>query len=109
LSSTLIDGEQSLPHEQWRFGGNSKQHPRRGFSSAPDDDSRSAATALGKPVWILNRFDACWRWLLDHRESPWYPTARLYRQDGLGDWRGVIQRVRQDLFSSVLDAGVPEK
>ena len=35
------------------------------------------AGALGKPVWILNRFDACWRWLADRDDSPWYPSARL--------------------------------
>src|SRR5262249_2443052 len=38
------------------------------------------AGALGRPVWILNRFDACWRWLHDREDSPWYPTARLFRQ-----------------------------
>lgn len=74
-----------------------------------DTSTAHLAGALGKPVWILNRFDTCWRWLRDRDDTPWYPTARLYRQDTLGDWRGVIQRVKQDLFSSVLDAGVPEK
>jgi tetratricopeptide (TPR) repeat protein len=55
------------------------------------------AGALGKPVWILNRFDTCWRWLLDRQDSPWYPTARLYRQERPGDWEGVVERVRKDL------------
>ena len=36
------------------------------------------AGAMGKPVWILSRFDGCWRWLLDRDDSPWYPTARLF-------------------------------
>lgn len=58
------------------------------------------AGALGKPVWILNRFDTCWRWLLDRNDSPWYPTARLYRQASPDDWSGVLQRVRQDLTAS---------
>ena len=53
--------------------------------------------ALGKPVWLLNRFDSCWRWLLDRSDSPWYPTARVYRQTRLGDWEGVLRRVRADL------------
>jgi tetratricopeptide (TPR) repeat protein len=35
--------------------------------------------ALGKPVWALSRFDACWRWLEGRDDSPWYPTARLFR------------------------------
>jgi tetratricopeptide (TPR) repeat protein len=55
------------------------------------------AGALGKPVWILNRFDTCWRWLLDRPDSPWYPTARLYRQERPGDWDSVIARVAADL------------
>jgi hypothetical protein len=62
-----------------------------------DTSTAHLAGALGKPVWILNRFDSCWRWLLDRTDSPWYPTARLYRQAGAGDWDEVIQRVRSDL------------
>jgi tetratricopeptide (TPR) repeat protein len=55
------------------------------------------AGALAKPIWILNRFDACWRWLLDRSDSPWYPTARLYRQTRPWDWDGVLQQVAADL------------
>jgi tetratricopeptide (TPR) repeat protein len=63
-----------------------------------DTSTAHLAGALGKPVWILNRFDSCWRWLLDRTDSPWYPTAKLYRQDKPGDWDGVIERVKQDLM-----------
>jgi hypothetical protein len=49
--------------------------------------------ALGKPVWVLNRFDACWRWLRARSDSPWYPTARLFRQPSQGDWASVINDV----------------
>jgi tetratricopeptide (TPR) repeat protein len=52
------------------------------------------AGALGKPVWLLNRFDTCWRWLLGRDDSPWYPTLRQFRQPGAGDWPGVVERVR---------------
>ncbi|CCG40813.1 tetratricopeptide repeat protein [Magnetospirillum molischianum] len=45
--------------------------------------------AMGKPVWILSRFDGCWRWL-DRDDSPWYPTARLFRQTVPGDWSGPL-------------------
>jgi tetratricopeptide (TPR) repeat protein len=62
-----------------------------------DTSTAHLAGALGKPVWILNRFDTCWRWLLDRADSPWYPSARLYRQETAGDWGGVVQRVRGDL------------
>ena len=51
------------------------------------------AGALGKPVWILNRFDACWRWLTGRTASPWYPTARLFRQPSPGAWDAVIADV----------------
>jgi tetratricopeptide (TPR) repeat protein len=51
------------------------------------------AGALGKPVWVLNRYDACWRWLHGRTDSPWYPTARLFRQSSYGEWDGVIEEV----------------
>ena len=60
------------------------------------------AGALGKPVWILNRFDACWRWLDGRRDSPWYPTARLFKQASAGDWAGVVAEVAQALGQSAL-------
>jgi hypothetical protein len=66
-----------------------------------DTSTAHLAGALGKPVWILNRFDGCWRWLLDRTDSPWYPTVKLYRQDKSGDWDGVIQRVKEDLTQLV--------
>ena len=51
------------------------------------------AGALGRPVWMLNRFDSCWRWFLDREDSPWYPTMRQFRQRRRGDWAAVIERV----------------
>jgi tetratricopeptide (TPR) repeat protein len=51
------------------------------------------AGALGVPFWLLNRHATCWRWLLDRTDSPWYPTARLFRQDATRLWDGVIVRV----------------
>jgi tetratricopeptide (TPR) repeat protein len=51
------------------------------------------AAAMGKPVWLLCRADACWRWLAGRRDSPWYPTLTLYRQATHGDWRAVIAEV----------------
>ena len=53
--------------------------------------------AMAKPVWIMSRFDGCWRWLMDREDSPWYPTARLFRQNISGDWRGVVDRVATEL------------
>jgi hypothetical protein len=51
------------------------------------------AGALGKPVWLLNRFDTCWRWLVERADSPWYPTLRQFRQPGHGHWGSVMERV----------------
>lgn len=56
------------------------------------------AGSLGKPVWVLLPFVPDWRWLLDRSDSPWYPTARLFRQTQAGDWAGVVERVRQALI-----------
>ena len=55
------------------------------------------AGALGKPVWILLQFVPDWRWLLDREDSPWYPTARLFRQDDTREWGNVIERVHAAL------------
>ena len=55
------------------------------------------AAALGKPVWLLDRFAPCWRWLLGRRDSPWYPTLRLYRQTRPDDWESVLAEVARDL------------
>jgi hypothetical protein len=55
------------------------------------------AGALGKPVWILSRYNADWRWLQNRSTSPWYPTARIFGQPSLGDWDSVIKEVGQEL------------
>jgi len=51
------------------------------------------AGALAKPVWILLPFAPDWRWQLARADSPWYPTARLFRQPRTGDWSDVIRDV----------------
>jgi hypothetical protein len=56
------------------------------------------AGAMGRPTWILLPFSPDWRWMLERDDSPWYPTARLYRQPAAGDWDSVMARVREDLM-----------
>jgi Tfp pilus assembly protein PilF len=51
------------------------------------------AGAMGKPVWILIPKAADWRWMLEREDSPWYPTARLFRQAKPGDWEPVLDRI----------------
>jgi hypothetical protein len=67
-----------------------------------DTSTAHLSGALGKPVWILNRFDTCWRWMLERIDSPWYPTVTLYRQAAAGDWDGVVQRITTDLHALVI-------
>jgi len=56
------------------------------------------AGALGRPVWVmLSQFALDWRWLLDRDSSPWYTTARLFRQPAMGDWASVTNRIHQYL------------
>lgn len=56
------------------------------------------AGAMGKPVWVLlSSVWSDWRWQKDRTDSPWYPSARLYRQAVPGDWAGVLERVMTDL------------
>ncbi len=55
------------------------------------------AGAMGKPVWIMLAFNADWRWLLGRDDCPWYPSARLFRQQRIGAWDSVVARVTAEL------------
>jgi tetratricopeptide (TPR) repeat protein len=55
------------------------------------------AGAMGKPVWVLLKTDADWRWLLERADNPWYPTMRLFRQTQAGDWGSVFKSVAEEL------------
>jgi len=65
------------------------------------------AGALGKPVWLLLPATPDWRWLLKREDSPWYPSARLFRQATAGDWDGVIANVARALGEFGQYAGAP--
>jgi tetratricopeptide (TPR) repeat protein len=58
-----------------------------------DTSTVHLAGALGRPVWLLNRYDTDFRWLLDRDDCPWYPTMRQFRQARPGAWDEVIERV----------------
>jgi Flp pilus assembly protein TadD len=55
------------------------------------------AGGMGKPVWMMSRFDGCWRWLLDRPDSPWYPSLRIFRQGPERSWLPVVTRLRERL------------
>jgi hypothetical protein len=54
---------------------------------------------MGKPTWIMLPFAPDWRWLRDRDDSPWYPTARLFRQTTIDGWPDVVARVGRALLS----------
>ncbi len=60
------------------------------------------AGAMRKPVWIMLRHSGEWRWLLERNDSPWYPTARLFRQKKPGDWAGVVSDITQQLQALIV-------
>jgi hypothetical protein len=64
------------------------------------------AGALGRPVWIAIKHVPDWRWLVEREDSPWYPSARLFRQRRAGDWDEVFHRIAAELDQ--LAAGRPE-
>ena len=61
-----------------------------------DSSVAHLSAALGRPTWILLPFAPDYRWLLNRSDSPWYPTARLYRQSHASDWSGALARSMED-------------
>ena len=67
------------------------------FVISVDTSIAHLAGALGKTVWILLPFMPDYRWMLDRADSPWYPTATLYRQPKINDWESVVDEVKNNL------------
>jgi hypothetical protein len=68
---------------------------------ASDTAIAHLAGALGRPVWVALPYVPDWRWFLKREDSPWYPTARLWRQDRPSHWAGVFERMAAALASRV--------
>ena len=68
---------------------------------AVDTSVAHLAGAIGRPVWILVRYAPDWRWLLDREDTPWYPTARIFRQSNMDVWDDVLARVKSELLRFV--------
>ncbi len=67
-----------------------------------------AAASIGKPTWVLNRWDGCWRWFGTRSDSPWYPSLRQFVQPSPHDWDGVMQEVAKELMKFVENKSKPE-
>jgi tetratricopeptide (TPR) repeat protein len=66
-----------------------------------DSSVAHLAGALGKPVWILLPYVPVWRWLMSREDSPWYPTARLFRQNESREWHSVISQVCEEVRRAI--------
>lgn len=65
---------------------------------ACDSGPAHLAAAMGKPVWLLNNYQSCWRWGLEGEQSPWYnKNLRIFRQVNEGDWTPALQKVEEEL------------
>jgi len=64
---------------------------------APDTAVAHLAGALGRPVWLMLPHVSEWRWMTERNDSPWYPSMRIFRQTSRGDWKDVIEAMREDL------------
>ncbi|QEO16887.1 tetratricopeptide repeat protein [Acetobacter vaccinii] len=64
---------------------------------AVDTSTAHVAAGLGKPVWLLSRYDQCWRWLSGRDDSPWYNSVRIYQQKAPFDWSVPMARMVADL------------
>jgi Flp pilus assembly protein TadD len=96
-SMTLFPGMTDLSHALTDFGETAAVIENLDLIITVDTAVGHLAGALGKPVWILIPKAADWRWMLERSDSPWYPSARLFRQHRPGAWEPVIDRVRSAL------------
>jgi ADP-heptose:LPS heptosyltransferase len=99
----LID----LQDEQEDFADTAAIVANLGLVISIDTSVAHLAGSMGKPVWILLHKSPDWRWLLDREDSPWYPTARLFRQPALGNWQEVVPRVERELRELVANPAAP--
>jgi hypothetical protein len=63
------------------------------------------AGLVGRPVFLLDRYDGCWRWLSGRADSPWYPELTIFRQDRPGDWSGAMAQAAASLQAMAMFRG----
>ncbi len=96
--ASIQAGITSLAHVTGDMADTAAQIAHMDLVISIDTSIAHLAGALGKPVWVLLCRLPDWRWLLDREDSPWYPTARLFRQTKPGDWPSVVEKVRAALL-----------
>jgi hypothetical protein len=94
---SLFRGMTDLSNDLTDFGETAAVIENLDLIVTVDTSMGHLAGALGKPVWILIPKAADWRWLLDREDSPWYPSARLFRQQKPGAWEEPMGRLRAAL------------
>ena len=72
---------------------------------AVDTSVAHLAGAMGKPVFLLDRYDNCWRWLHGRADTPWYPTMTIFRQPRPGDWTSPMHRAASSLAALAIFRG----
>lgn len=74
-----------------------------------DNSTVHMAGALGVDAWTLLPFAPNWRWLLNRDDSPWYTSVKLYRQENIGEWKGVMRTLASDLHTRSESSGITEE
>ena len=102
----LVPGMIDLSNDLTDFGETAALIENLDLIVTVDTSMGHLAGALGKPVWIMIPKAADWRWMLDREDSPWYPSARLFRQGKPGEWDPVLDRLRAALAEELRYAPV---
>ena len=93
----IIKGQNHIFHQEMNFSQISALISSLDLIISVDTSIAHLAGALNKRLWLLLAFNPDFRWLLNRRDSPWYPSAVLFRQESFGDWNGVLNEVKKNL------------